>query len=71
MSADYVVDEQLLAIRRKTALLIATQMELSGSAWPGEGAKADVERIQVARRIAAIRWMTVTGRLGKGDCYVD
>lgn len=67
MPADYVVDEQLLAIRRKTVSLIATQMELTGSAWPGEGARADVERIQVARRIAAVRWMTVTGRIGTGD----
>jgi hypothetical protein len=49
--------------RSHEVALIATQLELADSGWPGEGAKADIARLQGARRIAWARWMAEVGEI--------
>lgn len=67
MRPTYLLDAVVRAERKHEATLIASVLELDGSAWPGEGAAADVGRLQVARRIAWARWLAEVGEINEAD----
>ena len=62
-----LLDEEVVIERRHFVALIAEVMEMDTLAWPGEGAKAQVGRLVVARRIAFARWCARNGEIGEAD----
>lgn len=60
-----LVDTETIAVRRQTVDMIAQAMEMDSAVWPGDGAAAYVERLRVARRIAAVRWMAQVGEINE------
>lgn len=61
-----LLDQETLIERSHAVSQIAVQMELPDSGWPGTGARADVERVRAARRIAFVRWCAEVGEID--DC---
>jgi hypothetical protein len=62
-----IPDHETLVERSHAVSRIAVQMELPDSGWPGEGARADVERVRAARRISWARWMVEVGEIHDGQ----
>ena len=57
----YFLDHETQVKRSHDVSVIAVQLELADSGWPGEGSKADVARVRAARRLAWGRWMADVG----------
>jgi hypothetical protein len=62
----YLLDDVVKDEREHEVSLIASVMELEGSGWPGEGAKADIKRLCDARRISFMRWAVEVGEINDG-----
>lgn len=66
-----VTDAEILVGRAHVVALIGDTLEMDRATWPGEGARAEIERSRAARRIAFARWLVRQGGLNEQQEATD